>query len=95
MQRDPSTGALERAIDSWLASPEYGRHFARMWLDAVRYSDSNGFDWDEWRTDAWRFRDYVVDAWNRDLPFDRFMAEQLAGDELLPGLPRMRTSSGL
>ncbi len=58
-----------------------------MWLDAVRYSDSNGFDWDEWRTDAWRFRDYVVDAWNRDLPFDRFMAEQLAGDELLPGLP--------
>jgi hypothetical protein len=71
-----------------LASPRYGEHQARLWLDVIRYSDSNGFDWDEFRPQAWRFRDYVVRAFNADKPFDQFVREQLAGDELLAGPPR-------
>ena len=58
-----------------------------MWLDVVRYSDSNGFDWDEFRPQAWRFRDYVVRSFNADKPFDQFIREQLAGDELFDGPP--------
>ncbi len=84
---DPSPDAIDRYIDRLLASPHYGRHFARMWLDVVRYSDSNGFDWDEYRKDAWRFRDYVIDSWNHDKPFQDFIVEQLAGDELVNGAP--------
>ena len=74
-------------VDELLASPRYGEHFARLWLDVVRYSDSNGFDWDEFRPQAWRFRDYVVRSFNADKPFDQFIREQLAGDELLDGPP--------
>ncbi|MFN0066165.1 MAG: DUF1553 domain-containing protein, partial [Limisphaerales bacterium] len=67
--------------------PRYGEHQARLWLDVIRYSDSNGFDWDEFRKEAWRFRDYVVRSFNADKPFDQFIREQLAGDELLDGTP--------
>jgi len=84
---DSSPGAVERVVDTLLASPRFGEHWARMWLDVVRYSDSNGFDWDEFRPQAWRFRDYVVRSFNADKPFDRFLTEQLAGDELLDGPP--------
>jgi hypothetical protein len=84
--RDPSPDAYERWIDRLLASPAYGEHWARLWLDVVRYSDSNGFDWDEFRKAAWRYRDFVVRAWNRDMPFDQFVVWQLAGDEILDGL---------
>ena len=80
--------AYERQVDRLLASPRYGEHQARQWLDVIRYSDSNGFDWDEFRPRAWRFRDYVIRAFNADKPFDRFILEQLAGDELLEGPPR-------
>jgi hypothetical protein len=80
--------AVAALVDELLASPRFGEHFARMWLDAVRYSDSNGFDWDEFRPQAWRFRDYVVRAFNADKPFDQFIREQLAGDELVDGPPR-------
>lgn len=80
--------AYERRVDRLLASPRYGEHQARHWLDVIRYSDSNGFDWDEFRPRAWRFRDYVIRAFNADKPFDRFILEQLAGDELLEGPPR-------
>lgn len=80
--------AYERLVDRLLASPRYGEHQARQWLDVIRYSDSNGFDWDEFRPRAWRFRDYVIRAFNADKPFDRFIVEQLAGDELLEGPPR-------
>ena len=80
--------AYERLVDRLLASPRYGEHQARQWLDVIRYSDSNGFDWDEFRPRAWRFRDYVIRAFNADKPFDRFILEQLAGDELLEGPPR-------
>jgi hypothetical protein len=85
---DESPDAYERVIDRLLASPSYGEHSARQWLDVVRYSDSNGFDWDEFRKTAWRYRDWVVRATNSDLPFDRFITMQLAGDELLDGPPR-------
>lgn len=86
--QDESPDACERVIDRLLASPAYGEHSARQWLDVVRYSDSNGFDWDEFRKTAWRYRDWVVRAQNSDLPFDRFITMQLAGDELLEGPPR-------
>jgi hypothetical protein len=79
---------IATTADTLLASPQYGEHWARMWLDVVRYSDSNGFDWDEFRPQAWRFRDYVIRALNTDKPFDRFLREQLAGDEMLAGPPR-------
>jgi len=85
---DRSPDAYERLVDELLASPRTGEHVARMWLDVVRYSDSNGFDWDEFRPQAWRFRDYVIRSLNADKPFDRFLTEQLAGDELLNGPPK-------
>ena len=80
--------AASALVEELLGSPRYGEHFARMWLDVVRYSDSNGFDWDEFRPQAWRFRDYVVRSFNADKPFDQFIREQLAGDELFDGPPR-------
>ena len=80
--------ALATLVAQLLNSPRFGEHFARLWLDVVRYSDSNGFDWDEFRPQAWRFRDYVVRSFNVDKPFDQFIREQLAGDELLNGPPR-------
>ena len=85
---DDRPDAFARYIDELLASPRYGEHWARLWLDVVRYSDSNGFDWDEFRPQAWRFRDYVVASLNADKPFDLFLLEQLAGDELLNGPPQ-------
>lgn len=85
---DDRPEAFARYVDELLAAPAYGVHWARMWLDVVRYSDSNGFDWDEFRPEAWRFRDYVVDSLNADKPFDQFLTEQLAGDELLAGPPQ-------
>ncbi len=85
---DASDLQWEQLVDAWLASPRYGEHWARMWLDVVRYSDSNGFDWDEFRPQAWRYRDYVVGAWNCNLPFDQFVLEQLAGDEMVNGQPK-------
>ncbi len=86
--RDLAPDAYERRVDQLLASPRYGEHQARVWLDVVRYSDSNGFDWDEFRKQAWRFRDYVIRSFNADKPFDQFIREQLAGDELQDGPPR-------
>jgi hypothetical protein len=79
--------AASALVEELLASPRFGEHFARLWLDVVRYADSNGFDWDEFRPEAWRFRDYVVRSFNADKPFDRFLREQLAGDELVAGPP--------
>ncbi|MCK6500346.1 MAG: DUF1549 domain-containing protein, partial [Nitrospira sp.] len=85
---DTSADAYERYVDRLLASPQYGEHQARLWLDVIRYSDSNGFDWDEFRPQAWRFRDYVIRSFNTDKPFDELVREHLAGDELLEGPPR-------
>jgi len=88
VERDGRDAAIDALVDDLLASPHYGEHLARIWLDVVRYADSNGFDWDEFRPQAWRYRDYVVRAFNADMPFDRFVREQLAGDELLDAPPR-------
>ena len=85
---DQRPDAYERLVDRLLASPHFGEHQARAWLDVVRYSDSNGFDWDEFRTQAWRYRDYVIRSLNADKPLDQFVREQLAGDELFDGPPR-------
>jgi hypothetical protein len=79
---DKAPNAFERAVDKLLASPHYGEHQARFWLDEARYADTNGYEKDERRT-IWPYRDWVIRAFNRDLPFDQFTIEQLAGD-LLP-----------
>ena len=86
--QDAGLDRYARLIERNLSSPSFGVHWARMWLDVVRYSDSNGFDWDEFRPNAWRYRDFVVRSLNQDEPFDRFIDKQLAGDELLEGSPR-------
>ena len=85
---DARPDAYERLVDALLDSPHYGEHAARMWLDVVRYSDSNGFDWDEFRPKAWIYRDYVIRSLNADKPFDVLIREQLAGDELNDGPPK-------
>jgi len=84
---DPRPDAYEQLVDKLLASPRYGEQAAREWMDVIRYSDSNGFDWDEFRPKAWRFRDYLIRSFNADKPFDRMIREQLAGDELVDGAP--------
>jgi hypothetical protein len=71
-----------------MATPAFGEHWARWWLDLVRYSDSNGYDWDEFRPQAWRYRDYVIRSLKADKPLDRFLREQLAGDEMVKGAPQ-------
>jgi hypothetical protein len=87
VKKDGIDKAALALVNELLNSPRFGEHFARMWLDVVRYSDSNGFDWDEFRPQAWRYRDYVVRSFNADKPFDEFIREQLAGDELFDGPP--------
>jgi hypothetical protein len=82
---DSAPGAWERVIDRLLASPRYGERWARHWLDLARYADSEGFKSDETRPNVWRYRDYVIDAFNQDKPYDRFVKEQIAGDELYRG----------
>jgi hypothetical protein len=81
--RDTRPDAYERLVDRLLASPHYGERWGRHWLDLARYADSNGFNIDAPRA-VWKYRDWVIDALNRDLPFDQFAIEQVAGD-LLPG----------
>jgi hypothetical protein len=80
--RDPTPAALDRVVDDLLARPAYGERWARHWLDLVRYAETNGYERDATKPHAWRYRDYVIRAFNADKPFDRFVQEQLAGDEL-------------
>ena len=80
---DPRPGAYERVVDRLMASPHYGERWARPWLDVAHYADSDGYLTDQLRPVAWRFRHWIVEVLNRDMPFDRFTIEQLAGD-LLP-----------
>jgi hypothetical protein len=79
--RDSSANAYEKLVDRLLASPHYGERWARHWLDLARYADTNGYEKDRRRT-MWKFRDWVIDAFNRDMPFDQFTIEQIAGDML-------------
>lgn len=91
---DDHDDAYERLVDRLLASPRYGQRWARHWLDLVRYADSDGYRQDAYRPEIWRYRDYVVRSFNTDKPFDRFIAEQLAGDELDPDDPELRMATG-
>ncbi len=81
---DPSPAAYARVVDRLLASPHYGERWGRHWLDVVRYADTTANDANAVMRYAWRYRDYVVDAFNRDTPYDQFLIEQLAGDLLPP-----------
>ncbi len=92
---DSSPGAWAALIDKLLASPHYGEKWGRHWLDLVRYSDTAGFELDSYIHDAWRYRDWVIQAFNDDKPYDRFIHEQVAADELFPEDPVARTGTGL
>ena len=81
---DSSPDAYEKLLDDLLASPRYGERWARHWLDVVRYADSGGYETDEYFPNAWRYRDYVIKSFNDNKPYDRFVQEQIAGDELWP-----------
>lgn len=82
-RNDTAPGAYERLVDRLLASPHFGEHWGRHWLDLARYADSDGYEKDRVRPNAWVYRDWVIDAFNDDMPFDEFTRQQLAGD-LLP-----------
>ena len=79
---DDRPDAYERLVEGLLASPHYGERWGRHWLDVARYAETSGYERDQLRPNAWKYRDWVIDAFNDDLPFDRFVLEQLAGDEL-------------
>ncbi len=87
-------GAVSQLVDRLLADPAYGEHWAGYWLDLVRYADSDGYKADGFRPRAWRYRDYVIAALNDDKPYDRFLQEQLAGDELAPSDPQAIVATG-
>ncbi|MFN0106885.1 MAG: PSD1 and planctomycete cytochrome C domain-containing protein [Bryobacteraceae bacterium] len=80
--RDDSSDAFAKLVDRLLASPHYGERWGRHWLDVARYADSGGYEQDFTYPNAWRYRDYVIRAFNQDKPYDRFIREQVAGDEL-------------
>jgi hypothetical protein len=91
---DPDPDAFGKAVDRLLESPHYGERWARHWLDLVRYAESDGYKADDYRPEAWRYRDYVIASFNADKPWDRFIMEQLAGDEMLPGNPEALVATG-
>jgi hypothetical protein len=81
---DRSPDTYPKLVERLLASPQYGERWAQHWLDVVRYAETEGYEYDTHRKDVWRFRDYVIRALNDDKPFDRFLIEQIAGDEISP-----------
>lgn len=85
-ERDPSPEAWSRRVEALLASPRYGERWGRYWLDVVRFAQSNGYERDGEKREAWRYRDYVIRAFNQDKPYDRFIREQIAGDEVASSL---------
>ena len=86
--------AYERVVDRLLASPAHGEHVGQAWLDLARFAETDGFEHDHVRPNAWKYRDWVIGALNRDLPYDRFLQLQLAGDELAPGDEQARIATG-
>ncbi len=92
--RDRSPDAWPRLIDRLLDSPEYAERWAQHWLDVVRFAESDGFEYDTHRSDAWRYRDYVIRSFREDKPYDQFLVEQLAGDELDPKNEQMTIAAG-
>ncbi len=92
---DDSPDAYERVVDRLLASPRYGERWAQHWFDVVRFAETDGFKNDGLRPNAYKYRDYVIAALNDDLPYDRFIRQQIAGDELEPNNPRALIATGL
>ena len=92
--RESPGQAIDSYVDQLLESPHYGEHFGRQWLDVVRYADSAGFANDYARPNAWRFRDYVIRSFNKDLPFNQFVQQQIAGDELDDTNPEFLVATG-
>src|SRR3954466_9235529 len=90
---DNSPNAFEKVVDRLLASPRYGERWGRHWLDLARFAESEGFKADEARPNAWRYRDYVSQSFNKDTPYDRFVQEQLAGDEMWPNDPAAKVAT--
>jgi hypothetical protein len=93
-ENDDSQTATEKVVDALLRSPHYGERMGRYWLDLARWAESDGYEANELRSHAWRYRDYVVQAFNEDLPYDRFLLEQIAGDELEPQDDRYLIATG-
>ena len=91
---DRSPKAYEKVIDRLLASPAYGEKWARHWLDLARYAESDGFKADDTRPNIWRYRDYVIKSFNEDKPYNLFIKEQIAGDELYPEKPDALVATG-
>ncbi len=91
---DDSEEAYEHLIEDLLNRPGYGEHLARMWLDLVRYAESDGYRADGPRPHAWRYRDYVIQSFNEDRPYDQFVLQQIAGDEIAPHDPEALVATG-
>ena len=92
--QDERPGAWERLIDRLLASPQYGEAWGRNWLDLVRFAETSGFNADGTRPLAYKYRDYVIRSFNADTPYDHFVQEQLAGDEMFPDRPEALVATG-
>ncbi|MCA8989285.1 MAG: DUF1553 domain-containing protein, partial [Planctomycetaceae bacterium] len=93
-EADQSANAYENLVDRMLASPHYGERWARHWLDLARFGESHGFERDHIRDNSWPYRDWVINAFNSDLPYDQFARLQIAGDILLPGDSEALTATG-
>ena len=91
---DKSPDAYQKIVERLLASPHYGERWGQHWLDIARFAETDGFEYDTHRNDAWRYRDYVIRAFNTDKPYDRFLTEQLAGDEISPGDDELLVAAG-
>lgn len=92
--RDPDPRAYEKLVDRYLESPRHGERWARHWLDIAHYADTHGFERDQKRENAWRYRDYVIRSLNDDKPYDRFLREQIAGDVIAPDDPDANVATG-
>ncbi|MBX7211891.1 MAG: DUF1553 domain-containing protein [Verrucomicrobiaceae bacterium] len=92
--RDRDPNAYQKLVDELLASPHYGERWARHWLDIAHYADTHGFERDQLRPNAWRYRDYVIDSLNADKPYDQFVREQIAGDVIAPNEPQSVIATG-
>ncbi|MDX1978809.1 MAG: DUF1549 domain-containing protein, partial [Bryobacteraceae bacterium] len=93
-QQDSRPDAYALLLDRLLASPRYGEKWGKHWLDLVRYGDTSGFEQDPYQLYSWRYRDYVIKSFNEDKPYDRFVREQIAGDEIYPEDPQAQQGTG-
>ena len=94
-ENDRALGAYERLVDRLLASPHYGERWARHWMDLVHFAETHGHDQDRIRPNAWPYRDYLIRSFNRDTPYPRFVAEQVAADALFPDEPELVVALGM